>query len=567
MKLLRFTTFRSTCFLALSFLGIPHSRVSAERYEFRHEHVLGTSLELTVEADSHAAAARAEERVLAEISRLEQIFSTYAADSELMRWQAQPTGVPVRLSTELLTVLHDAERWRSLSQGAFHPGVGSLRSVWERQLSADQEPTAAELQPLLSELRHPAYQVNFANRTAVRLNQLQLTFDAIAKGAIIDAACEAIRSNVPGGNGGDSADEIDSALLNIGGDLRVIGDGLVSASIADPRHDAENSPPLAVVNLLNQSLATSGGYRRHLAEKPSDALTNHSSPALPHSSVGTDVEAIGSQRGGGSRGQYSHIFDPRTGQPTSHILSSSVIAPDATTADALATICSVLSVEESLRLIEEVPGAACLLVTDDHRIVCSPTWPTRLPYRTLTQITAAQATDGAKREASAEQWDTTMELLVNFEIHRPAGNSRGYRRPYVAVWVEDAEGFPVRTLALWLQTDGPGPRWHPDLRQWYRNDKLRLLVDEKPLIGTISAATRPPGKYKVVWDGKDDHGELVNAGKYTLFLEAAREHGTYQLMKHEMQVGGTKVFQADLEGNEEFKGASLDYRRRSDDSP
>jgi len=70
----------------------------------------------------------------------------------------------------------------------------------------------------------------------------------------------------------------------------------------------------------------------------------------------------------------------------------------------------------------------------------------------------------------------------------------------VAVWVEDADGFPVRTLVLWLQ-EGRGARWHRDLTRWYKQDQVRRLVDGTKLIGTVSAATRPPGKYKAVWDG------------------------------------------------------------------
>jgi hypothetical protein len=63
-------------------------------------------------------------------------------------------------------------------------------------------------------------------------------------------------------------------------------------------------------------------------------------------------------------------------------------------------------------------------------------------------------------------------------------------------------------------------------------------------------------------DGKDDHGEPVKPGTYTLYLEAAREHGTYQLMKHEFAMGGP-LFRIELKGNEEIKSASLEYRRRT----
>jgi hypothetical protein len=44
----------------------------------------------------------------------------------------------------------------------------------------------------------------------------------------------------------------------------------------------------------------------------------------------------------------------------------------------------------------------------------------------------------------------------------------------------------------------------------------------------VATATRPAGKYTLKWDGKDNAGKPVKPGKYTVILEAAREHGTYQ---------------------------------------
>ena len=103
-------------------------------------------------------------------------------------------------------------------------------------------------------------------------------------------------------------------------------------------------------------------------------------------------------------------------------------------------------------------------------------------------------------------------------------------------------------------------RWVPDLRRWHRGDQVRRLAEDKDLVATASGATRNPGKYSVVWDGRDDHGEVLPSGSYTFYLEAAREHGTYQLMKHPFSVGGD-LFKVDLKGNEEIQGASLEYRR------
>jgi hypothetical protein len=55
-------------------------------------------------------------------------------------------------------------------------------------------------------------------------------------------------------------------------------------------------------------------------------------------------------------------------------------------------------------------------------------------------------------------------------------------------------------------------------------------------------------------------GNPVKAGKYTVMIEAAREHGTYQLMHQEMDFNGTpRQFQ--LRGDVEIASASLDYHK------
>ena len=111
---------------------------------------------------------------------------------------------------------------------------------------------------------------------------------------------------------------------------RVRGERRVKAVVSG---DAENAPPLSCVWLRNQALATSGTSRRGL-----------------------------------------HLHDPRTGQPVTHLLSASVIAPSARIADVLATAFCVLPVEESLALVENEEAVACFLVTADGQRVQSPRW-------------------------------------------------------------------------------------------------------------------------------------------------------------------------------------------------
>ncbi|QDT11571.1 DUF2271 domain-containing protein [Planctomycetes bacterium K23_9] len=168
-----------------------------------------------------------------------------------------------------------------------------------------------------------------------------------------------------------------------------------------------------------------------------------------------------------------------------------------------------------------------------------------LPTPSIAETRAAKATK------------TSGRMVVEVEINRPDA-SRRYRKPYVAVWVEDKDRFPVKTIALWLMKNNPGPRWHPDLRQWYKSDRMRLLVEDESLIDGMSGATRSPGKYKFAWDGTDNDGKVLPPGEYMFYVESAREHGTYQLIKESIELG--KPFKKSLSGNNEIKSVRLDYQ-------
>ena len=81
-------TWIAVCLAGAVLWGAGPRRARAGDYEFYHENVMGTSLELRVRAVDEAAARRAEELVLRRIDRLGAIFSGYDAASEFSRWQA-----------------------------------------------------------------------------------------------------------------------------------------------------------------------------------------------------------------------------------------------------------------------------------------------------------------------------------------------------------------------------------------------------------------------------------------------------------------------------------------------
>ncbi|AMV38794.1 DUF2271 domain-containing protein [Planctomyces sp. SH-PL62] len=487
-----------------------------EDYSFAHDDVMGTSLELSVRADDAGAARRAEARTLREIDRLAALLSNHDPSSEFRRWQAGARG-PRAASPELIELLAASDAWRERSGGAFDPRVQVFSNLWAEAARRDRAPSLAELQAARDLAADPAWRLAPSAGHAERLSDAPLTLDAIAKGYIVERACAAAMADDPA---------IRGVALNVGGDLRIQGEIERKVAIAGPRLGSETTEPLAWVSVKDCAVATSG--RKH--------------------------------RGHRIQGRwYSHLIDPGTGEPAERVAAASVIAERSDEADVLATILNILPPEDGLRLVDSLRGVACLIVAADGRILRNAAW---LAYEEPAPARPAAAKDKGKVEAGGG-WGDTHELLVSFAINRPKEAGR-YRRPYVAIWVEDEKGTPVRNLLFWVSTGGAGPfQWLPDLKRWYADVMTRVKTTKfDPFV--IAQPTRAPGEYSALWDGKDDKGRPVKPGEYTVLIEAVREQGGHGLIRQRVTLGDAP-FVKELKGNDEIKSAKLEYKSRGAD--
>lgn len=162
-----------------------------------------------------------------------------------------------------------------------------------------------------------------------------------------------------------------------------------------------------------------------------------------------------------------------------------------------------------------------------------------------------------RTHTGAPRWDEAFEVAISFQIGDP--RSAAAKRPYVAVFIEDASGRPVRTIVLWaLRQDA----WIRQLRSWYRGETSRKASEGGSLIATLSSPTRPPGKYTVLWDGKNNAGELVEQGTYFVLIETIRQNAGNHLVRQEFTFGDTP-FEQSMEPFASISDVEVSYRRRS----
>lgn len=196
---------------------------------------------------------------------------------------------------------------------AFDPTIGPLVNAWgfgfTDRMKVDQH-IVDSLLPFIG-----FDKVGLEDLKIVKSDpHIQFDFNAIAQGYSVDLIGNLLEEK-----------GINDYLIDVGGEVlgkgKKPGDELWKLGIQKPVDNAEYGEGLkAIIHLSNKAMATSGNYRRFYEEN-------------------------------GVR--YSHTIDPKTGYPVQHsLLSVSVLADDAATADAWATAFMVLGLEKSKELLK-----------------------------------------------------------------------------------------------------------------------------------------------------------------------------------------------------------------------
>lgn len=267
--------------------------------------------------------------VEAALGRVDALMSTYRPESELSRFNAADAEEWLEVAPDTATVMAEAMRTGSLSDGAFDVTVGPLVDLWGfgprdgRGVPSDE--AIADAAALSG---RNALQFLPERGIAKSRNGLRVDLSGIAKGHAVDLVAERLE-----------AAGFDSYLIDVGGELKARGRKANGAiwKVGIERPVPGERQVQRVVTLEGGAIASSGDYRNFFDS-------------------------------GGRR--YSHTIDPRSGRPVEHTLASvSVISDSAMTADALSTALMVMGPEEGLALAESMGLPAVFLLRSDGAIV------------------------------------------------------------------------------------------------------------------------------------------------------------------------------------------------------
>ena len=458
-------------------------------HRFHEDHVLGTSLDLVVVGADAESSARALAAAKAEILRLDQVLSGWRPDSELARLNA--SSGPLAVSHDLYRVIEQCEAFRTASGGAFSARIGEAEALWRTAERSGRPVDAAVLRDAGRRAEAAEVRMDPASRTIDRAG-VTFAVDALAKGHVIDSALEAAARAAPAAKG---------LMLDIGGDLRCRGSGPDAGAwrVGLARGaDADNAAPVELIRVAGQAVATSG--------------------------PGARDRVIGDAR-------FTHTLLPASGQ-AAPARTVTVVADRASDADALATAVAAQPAHEGLAFAAR-KGARARIVEPDGRVLTTDGWSDLVAPASIVSRQAETAIAKLIRTAGparATPWPAGFEVDVDYEIaYVSAGR---YHRPFVAIWIADEEGKVVRTL---FHLGNHPPRFLDSNYVWWRGFNADGQGVEK--LGAVTRPTRDPGKYSVTWDGKDDAGNPVGQGRYTVNVEMSREHGGHSLQTIPLDLG------------------------------
>lgn len=277
-----------------------------ERWAFEEAH-MGTEFRIVLYAPDSAVAAEAARAAFATVADLDARLSDYRPDSEIARLAR--AGAPYPVSDAAWEVLSLARWWAERTDGAFDPTVGPLTRLWRWSARRGELPDPERLAAARAAVGYEGLRLDPERRTAELARAgMALDLGGLAKGYAADAALEELARL-----------GVHVALVDAGGDL---------ALGAPPPAEAGwrvALPGGEVARLARCGVATSGDVYR-VAE----------------------VDGV----------RYSHRVDPATGLGAEDAPTVTVIAPDAVTADVLATALGLMERTAAVALVRGLPGVS-----------------------------------------------------------------------------------------------------------------------------------------------------------------------------------------------------------------
>jgi thiamine biosynthesis lipoprotein len=302
------------------------SAAQQNRYAYSMQK-MGSPFNIVLYADTKQMADSVAQESFKLVDSINLVCSDYDSSSELFKLRYAAVGKSIKVSPILMELFCTAHKAYKDADGSFDITVGPLSRLWRSARKSQQFPTNAAINEARNRVGFNKLQIDSNAQTITFLqSKMQLDMGAIAKGYAADKVLALLQSH-----------GITTALVDAGGDMVAFG-----------------IPPQKKGWTIGINVP---GQQEKLLERKL---------VLSNKAVATSGDAFQFMVHEGKR--YGHIIDPRTGYGVTFQRNVTVVAPTATTADWLATACSILTLEQVKILAKKYKSEVLITTLQNGRI-------------------------------------------------------------------------------------------------------------------------------------------------------------------------------------------------------
>jgi thiamine biosynthesis lipoprotein len=308
------------------FLFFIFLRLDAQEIIKSEAKLMGCHFDFTVIADNETEGKSFIKIAVNEIKRIEKLISSWDENSQTSKINRNAGLSPVTVDKELFDLINRSLAISNITDGAFDISYASLDKVWKFDGSMKVKPSNEEILNSIEQIGFQKILLNH-NDTSVFLTKkgMKIGFGGIGKGYAADKAKALLISK-----------GVKAGIINASGDMNTWGtmpNGEEwKIAITNPMN---KNNVFATLPLKKGAVVTSGDYEKFVT-----------------------FDGV----------RYAHIINPKTGYPSTGIISASVFAPSAEMADALATSIFVMGVENGIFLINQLKEVECIIIDTDGKV-------------------------------------------------------------------------------------------------------------------------------------------------------------------------------------------------------
>ncbi|MBS1549628.1 MAG: FAD:protein FMN transferase [Bacteroidetes bacterium] len=289
--------------------------------------LMGSRFDITLVGKDSTSINQNINQAIQEIDRIERLISEWSNDTPVSEINKNAGIKPIKVNPELIQLTQTALYFSKKTRGAFDISIVAMDKIWKFDGSIKTMPTEESIKKSVQKVNYKNILIDTKKQTIfLKEKGMKIGFGSIGKAYAAEKAKELMQKN-----------GVEAGIINAAGDVATWGkqpDGEAWAiGIQNPFEPDEIEE---VVEMDNNAVVTSGSYEKY-------------------------AEINGKR--------YSHIIHPKTGMPSTGLISVTIIGKNATIANGLSTSIMVLGVQKGLQLMNQFPDYRFLMIKDNGNII------------------------------------------------------------------------------------------------------------------------------------------------------------------------------------------------------